>query len=117
MKREQKRKLLEKNYYKHHPCNDVFTCKVCGWKVGPAGAGSEHRNHCPNCLHSLHLDVEPGDRAADCGGILEPIGVWGSCPPCWAAEDRNCNGRKSRGRICPLDFLIFPCGQTGPDGV
>lgn len=76
MKRENKRKTLEKNYYKHHPCNDVFTCKVCGWPVGPAGAGSEHRNHCPNCLHSLHLDVEPGDRAAECGGIMEPISVW-----------------------------------------
>jgi hypothetical protein len=40
------------------------------------GAGTEHRNHCPNCLHSVHLDVEPGDREADCGGVMEPIAVW-----------------------------------------
>ena len=40
------------------------------------GAGTEHRNHCPNCLHSVHLDNEPGDRAADCGGLMEPIAVW-----------------------------------------
>lgn len=55
---------------------DPFTCKVCGWPVVPAGAGSSHRNHCPNCLYSLHLDREPGDRASDCHGRMEPIGVW-----------------------------------------
>lgn len=40
------------------------------------GAGTEHRNHCPNCLHSVHLDNTPGDRAANCGGVMEPIAVW-----------------------------------------
>lgn len=88
MKREQKRKNLEKNYYQRHPCREAFTCKVCGWAVSPAGAGSEHRNHCPNCLHSLHLDVEPGDRAADCGGIMEPIGVWVRKSGEWAVIHR-----------------------------
>ena len=24
----------------------------------------------------MHLDIEPGDREADCGGIMEPVGVW-----------------------------------------
>ena len=38
--------------------------------------GTQHRNHCPNCLTSLHLDNEPGDRAADCGGQMEPVAVW-----------------------------------------
>lgn len=42
----------------------------------PEGAGSSHRNHCPNCLYSLHVDITPGDRAADCGGIMEPVAVW-----------------------------------------
>jgi hypothetical protein len=76
MNRENKRKTFEKGYYKTHPCSDTFTCKACGWPVGPEGAGSGHRNHCPNCLTSLHLDVEPGDRAADCGGLMEPVAVW-----------------------------------------
>lgn len=40
------------------------------------GGGSDHRNHCPNCLSSLHMDEEPGDRAAECGGVMDPIGVW-----------------------------------------
>ena len=69
MNRENKRKQYEKGYYKTHACNETFVCKVCGRTVVPQGAGSDHRNHCPNCLSSLHVDIEPGDRAADCGGI------------------------------------------------
>ena len=76
MNRENKRKTFEKGYYKTHPCNDTFTCKVCGRLCTPQEAGSDHRNHCPNCLSSLHVDIEPGDRAADCGGIMEPVAVW-----------------------------------------
>lgn len=68
MNREHKRKQYETGYYKTHPCREGFPCKVCGRPVTPAGAGSDHRNHCPNCLSSLHVDVEPGDRASDCGG-------------------------------------------------
>ena len=76
MNRENKRKLYDKHYYKTHPCDESFTCRVCGMLVTPGGAGSDHRNHCPSCLHSVHLDIEPGDRDADCGGVMEPIGVW-----------------------------------------
>ena len=73
MNRENKRKTFEKGYYKTHACNDTFTCKVCGRVCTPQNAGSDHRNHCPNCLSSLHVDEEPGDRASDCGGIMEPL--------------------------------------------
>lgn len=66
MNRENKRKTFEKGYYKTHACRDAFTCKVCGRLCTPENAGSQHRNHCPNCLSSLHVDVEPGDRASDC---------------------------------------------------
>ena len=76
MTRENKRKTFEKGYYRNHPCYDTFTCRICGRLVVSAGAGSDHRNHCPNCLTSLHVDEEPGDRSADCGGIMDPIGVW-----------------------------------------
>ena len=68
-----KRRRLD---YRQDPCRDVFTCRVCGWPVGPQAAGTQHRNHCPNCLASVHLDDEPGDRAADCGGTMEPVAVW-----------------------------------------
>ncbi|MBE6600542.1 MAG: RNHCP domain-containing protein [Ruminococcaceae bacterium] len=50
-----------------------FVCAHCGKKVEPLGYTS--RNHCPFCLWSLHLDINPGDRASDCGGQLRPIKV------------------------------------------
>jgi len=74
--RENKRKMYDKDYYKKNACDESFKCKICDRLVVPAGAGSDHRNHCPNCLYSLHIDDEPGDRDADCGGHMEPISVW-----------------------------------------
>lgn len=50
-----------------------FVCVNCGKEVKPLGYTS--RNHCPFCLCSLHLDINPGDRASDCGGLLMPIKV------------------------------------------
>ncbi len=48
-----------------------FICEHCGTEVH----GNGYTNHCPNCLWSKHVDVNPGDRAADCGGLMEPVGV------------------------------------------
>ena len=90
MNRENKRKKYDKNYYKTHPCNETFTCRICGRLVVPEGAGGNHRNHCPNCLSSLHLDIEPGDRASDCGGIMEPVAVWVRKNREWAIIHRCC---------------------------
>ena len=70
MNRENKKRKYDKKYYRTHPCTDAFTCKVCGWPVVSAGAGTNHRNHCPNCLYSIHLDNEPGDRESDCHGRM-----------------------------------------------
>ena len=88
MNRENKRKQYEKGYYKTHPCNETFTCKNCGRIVVPEGAGSEHRNHCPNCLYSLHVDIRPGDRESDCGGHMEPVAVWVKKSGEWAMIHR-----------------------------
>ncbi|WMI80017.1 RNHCP domain-containing protein [Anaerotignum sp. MB30-C6] len=66
----------KRGYYQDNACYESFVCKVCGHLIVPDGAGSQHRNHCPYCLASLHVDDLPGDRAADCDGIMEPIGVW-----------------------------------------
>ncbi len=76
MNRENKRKTYRKGYYKNHACNDSFECKICGRFMIPAGAGTSHRNHCLNCLCSLHVDDQPGDRASNCGGIMEAVAVW-----------------------------------------
>ena len=65
---EEKIPVSQKRFSK----NDAgFICKSCGKEVLPLGYTS--RNHCPFCLFSLHLDINPGDRASDCGGLLEPI--------------------------------------------
>ena len=31
------------------------------------------RNHCPHCLCTIHLDIEPGDKKSDCRGVLRPV--------------------------------------------
>jgi hypothetical protein len=54
--------------------NSAFVCQHCKTHVLPLENGSV-RNHCPACLHSLHVDEFPGDRASLCGGLLEPVGV------------------------------------------
>ena len=48
-----------------------FVCGNCKRQVLPLGYTS--RNHCPFCLYSLHLDVNPGDRESGCGGLMEPV--------------------------------------------
>lgn len=54
--------------------NTGFTCKNCGQRVLPLENGS-YRNHCPFCLFSQHVDIKPGDRKSDCGGLMVPIAV------------------------------------------
>lgn len=48
-----------------------FTCEKCGTEV----TGNGYTNHCRECLWSKHVDVFPGDRAGDCGGMMEPVEV------------------------------------------
>ena len=104
MNRENKKKHFKKGYYKTHACTDSFTCKQCGRLVVSAGAGSDHRNHCPNCLSSLHVDIEPGDRASDCGSLMEPVAVWVRKNGEWAIihRCRRC-GKLSSNRVAADD--------------
>ena len=51
--------------------DEGFTCVACGYQVAPNGTTS--RDHCPRCLTSLHVDINPGDRANPCGGVLVPV--------------------------------------------
>ncbi len=48
-----------------------FTCHHCG----SFNVGDGYTNHCSTCLHSKHVDVDPGDRAADCRGDMAPVDV------------------------------------------
>jgi hypothetical protein len=57
------------------PKSDEFKCAYCGRMVDKQAYGTRHRNHCPHCLWSKHVDDRPGDRASDCGGKMEPISI------------------------------------------
>lgn len=53
--------------------DEAFTCQNCKSKVNPLNYTA--RDHCPNCLYSIHIDNNPGDRSCDCKGLLKPIGI------------------------------------------
>jgi rubrerythrin len=46
-----------------------FICGHCGASV----IGNGYTNHCPKCLWSKDVDIDPGDRKSSCGGLMEPI--------------------------------------------
>ena len=46
-----------------------FICEHCGFAV----KGNGYTNHCSECLWSKHVDIFPGDRAEECGGLMKPI--------------------------------------------
>jgi hypothetical protein len=53
-----------------------FKCGRCRAFVGPTVSGGRHRNHCPSCLTSRHVDLRrPGDRASSCRALMPAIGV------------------------------------------
>lgn len=55
-----------------------FTCRHCQQPVSadPARSHVNHRNHCPYCLWSRHVDLaEAGDRLAACKAEMEPVGL------------------------------------------
>lgn len=54
-----------------------FKCRKCKAFIGAPLTGGRHRNHCPSCLHSLHVDLKrPGDRASSCRVLMEPVGTF-----------------------------------------
>ena len=71
--------------------DEKFICENCGNEVEKLGYSC--RNHCPNCLHSKHVDKNPGDREESCHGILEPISL-------------EINGKKG-------NVIIFKCKKCG----
>ena len=53
--------------------NETFVCEWCGW-LNPLSL--RIRDHCAVCLRSKHLDIVPGDRAANCQSIMHPTSLW-----------------------------------------
>lgn len=58
---------------KFNMIDEEFICENCNTKV--AKLKYTARDHCPSCLYSKHVDINPGDRLNECKGLLQPIGI------------------------------------------
>ncbi len=61
-----------------------YRCPVCGW-TPRTGEGRKDWTHCPNCLSGIHAENEEG---LECGGILEPVGIWVKTDKDWEIIQR-----------------------------
>ena len=53
--------------------DEEFICENCKKKVDKLNYTA--RDHCPYCLYSKHVDINPGDRLNECKGLLKPIAI------------------------------------------
>ena len=105
---------------------ESFVCGNCGRTVTPPDGGTANRNHCPHCLHSLHVDLRPGDRRCGCRGLMNPIAIWVQtdgewsllhrCERCGFIRANRIAGDDSETALLavaerPLSRLPFPAGR------
>lgn len=53
--------------------DENFICENCHKEVEKLNYTA--RDHCPYCLYSKHVDINPGDRQNTCLALLEPISI------------------------------------------
>ena len=58
---------------KFNMIDEEFICENCGKYVSRLEYSA--RDHCPYCLYSKHVDINPGDRLNTCKGLLIPIDI------------------------------------------
>lgn len=82
-----------------------FKCCYCGqWVRFSEFMGTAHRNHCPYCLWSKHVDDRKvGDRKSQCQKPMKPIGLTFK----WEGVDKYNNLRE--GEL----MLIHECTGCG----
>lgn len=104
---------LEKRFTKN---DGGFVCAHCGREVAPLKYSS--RNHCPYCLFSLHVDVNPGDRACGCGGLMYPISVVPH-PRHGFVITHKCSvcGKTGRNKCASDDDMALLICYTNPDNI
>ncbi|MET7279083.1 RNHCP domain-containing protein [Kribbella sp. NPDC005582] len=84
--------------------NTGFTCAHCAAGVSPLTNGS-YRNHCPDCLYSLHVDITPGDRENPCGALMRPVQLeHHSAKGYMLVHECLTCGTRRRNRIAPDDL-------------
>ncbi len=88
---------------------EEFRCRHCRAMIGPTVCGGKHRNHCPLCLHSRHVDDRrPGDRASECGSLMAPVGRFArpNGEPMLVHRCLGC-GREGHNRIAADDAVAL----------
>jgi len=81
-----------------------FKCVNCGKLISFEAMGTHHRNHCPFCFYSLHVDLDvSGDRKSLCQGKMEPIGLT------FKKEGVDKYGKERQGEI----MIIHKCEKCG----
>ncbi|WP_327241513.1 RNHCP domain-containing protein [Streptomyces sp. NBC_01320] len=59
----------------HTVLTGTFACAWCGLTVSAVAGDGTRRNHCPSCLHSLHVLDHIEGGASDCQGRMSPISI------------------------------------------
>ncbi|MDQ2905490.1 MAG: RNHCP domain-containing protein [Chloroflexota bacterium] len=73
-KEQDRSSIARKGRHRRRSSDEVFKCRHCRRFIGPLPCGGQHRNHCPFCLYSRHVDERSGDRQSSCGSRMQPIG-------------------------------------------
>lgn len=90
-----------------------FSCNNCGNTV----KGNGFTNHCPNCLWSKHVDINPGDRKSECKGMMEPIAsiykkgefiIAQRCKKCHITKRVKSSYNDNRDLLISLSINSFP---------
>lgn len=76
-----------------------FICTHCGTKI----VGDGYTNHCSKCLWSRHVDINPGDRAANCQGMMKPMSVEVEGDKYYILHQCEVCGYKKRNQTKPED--------------
>lgn len=89
-----------------------FDCAHCGAVV----RGTGYTNHCPHCLWSRDVDINPGDRASTCGGMMKPISVTPEKDHFVITHKCEKCGKEKRQRTSPDDDMdTIIAISTNPD--
>lgn len=106
---------MSRNKFIRKNPNESFICISCGKAVPPAETGGAHRNHCPFCLSSRHVDIIIGDRRAACKGKMQVISIWVQSNNEWSVIHKciRCGIlRANRIAADDNDLLLFTLAAT-----
>ncbi len=76
-----------------------FNCGHCHKRI----KGDGYTNHCPYCLWSKHVDVNPGDRAEKCEGLMAPVRLEGNFDDCVIIHRCGKCGLERRNKVAASD--------------